>query len=587
MCGIIGIVAKQSVTSQILESLKRLEYRGYDSCGIAVIGNKLEVRKNKGKIEEVAKKENFEKLAGNVGIGHTRWATHGKVNKRNAHPHLDCTKTIAIAHNGIIENYRELKRWLISKGHVFRSETDSEVIAHLVEEALKNSSSFFEACIKAIKLLEGAYAITIIYEKTKELVASRKHSPLVVGIGNEEIFVASDVPAFLPYTNRVVYLKDYDIVHIAPDLSYKIFNLKEMKFVERPVENISLSIKSVEKGDFDHYMIKEIYEQIGTVKLAVAQNKELFSKIAQEIKRANNVYLVGAGTSYHACLMASYYFAQIAKVKTTPLLASEFKNFKNVINRNDLIIAVSQSGETYDVLEAVRSVEAKKIGIINVRGSSLDREVNYSIYLNAGPEICVLATKTYTAQLSIFYLLAQALRNNFDEAKREVANLSQYLYELMAKTKREKIKEIARKLKNAEHLFIVGKGINYATALEAALKIKEVSYIHAEAFAGGELKHGTIALIEKNTPCIVIANKNDEIIENAEELKARGATIIGVAPKNYSVFDYWIKTPDIKNELLYSIINIVPMQLLAYELALLRNCDPDKPRNLAKSVTVK
>lgn len=591
MCGIIGYLGIEEAGKIILEGLKRLEYRGYDSCGIAVIEkDEIKVKKDKGKIEEVENKLGLSKLKGNIGIGHTRWATHGKVCKRNAHPHLDCTKNIAIVHNGIIENYQQIKNWLAKKGHKFRSETDSEVIAHLIEEYSKQMP-FLKACIQAIKSLKGSFALAILNKAEKLLVGARKESPLVVGLSDIGIFLASDVPAFLKHTKKVIYLKDYDIIFCknGGKIKYFIYNAKEGKVVRRKIDRIDWDPEKAEKGEFEHFMLKEIYEQMQTIKLASYQPLDKLKRIANQIKKAKRIFLTGAGSSYHACLVGSYYFSKIAKKLAIPILASEFKNFAEVIGKQDVVIAVSQSGETYDVLEAVRKIKnkAKVFAIVNVKYSSLDREAKASLYLNAGPEICVLATKSYTAQLVVFYLLANALIGREEKAKQEVSAAAKYAYELMARTRREKTKEIAMFLKDKQHIFLIGRGLNYPTSLEAALKIKEVSYIHAEAFAGGELKHGTIALIEEKTPVIVFDSKetHDEIISNALELKSRGGFIIGISPKNHKVFDIWLKVPE--NGMLNCILQIIPMQLIAYYLAKLRGCDPDKPRNLAKSVTVK
>ncbi|OYT42669.1 MAG: glutamine--fructose-6-phosphate transaminase (isomerizing) [Candidatus Aenigmarchaeota archaeon ex4484_224] len=588
MCGIFGYIGFRKASPILLKGIKRLEYRGYDSCGIATLSKKIFVKKGKGKIDEVNKILNFLSLPGNLGIAHTRWATHGKVNDINAHPHLDCSKKIAIVHNGIIENFLEIRKMLERKGHKFESETDSEVIAHYVEELMKEGYSFEEASRFVFLNLKGSFAILAINENEEKIIAIRKDSPLVLGIGENEFFISSDIPALLEFTNKVVYLSNYDFVVLTKN-SFKIENLvgKKRKI---EIEEISFGIEDVEKGNYEHYMIKEILEQSQTIKRAILQNKEKIENFAKEIKKAKKIFLVAAGTSYHASLAASYIFSKYNKIFASAILASEFKHFVNSLNKNDLIIAISQSGETADVLEAVRIAKKKGIKVLaitNVNGSSLTKEADDYLLMNAGIEIGVAATKTYVSQLSLIILLSYALNGKLEDGINKLKAISDISLELTAKSFREYVKKIAEKLKEKEHIFLIGRGLEFVTALEAALKIKEISYIHAEAFAGGEIKHGTIALIENETPVIVFDSKenHDEIISNAIELKARGAFIIGVSSKRNEVFDIWLKVPE--NGIANCILQIIPMQLLAYYLAKIRGYDPDKPRNLAKSVTVK
>ncbi|MBO3840254.1 MAG: glutamine--fructose-6-phosphate transaminase (isomerizing) [Candidatus Brockarchaeota archaeon] len=591
MCGIIGYIGSMNASRIVLEGLKHLEYRGYDSVGFAgVLNGSLIVKKDVGKVDDVHAKLNFLEHNLNLAIGHTRWATHGRVTKTNAHPHIDCGRNIAIVHNGIIENYEELRKELVSKGHVFRSKTDSEVAAHLIEEEMNNAASFEEACFKAFSRLEGAYAILAIGRKDYKIVAIKKGSPLVIGLADHGSFAASDIPAFINYTKKVVYLYDYDMVVLKPDpVFYNIENGNLVK-VERPVQSVEWDAEKARKGEFEHFMLKEIMEQVDTVQRAAAQDKKILEKIANEIKRARGVFLVGCGSSYHACLTASYVFSKVAREHVNVVLASEFPNYEHFLTSRTLIIAVSQSGETYDVLEAIRAGKkrgSKIISVVNVMGSSLARESDAFLLMHAGPEICVLSTKTYTSQIALLNLLAYTLAGKYEEGRRRLKYLWNVIYYLTSANTRNKISRLAEKLMDKQHIFCIGRGLQYPTAMEAALKIKEASYIHAEAFAGGELKHGTIALIEEGTPCIVFVSEESsrEVLSNAIEIKSRGGYIIGISPKNYEVFDFWIKVPECGTE--NPIVQIIPVQILAYQLAVLRGCDPDKPRNLAKSVTVK
>jgi glucosamine--fructose-6-phosphate aminotransferase (isomerizing) len=588
MCGIFGYYGDNNASKILFKGLKMLEYRGYDSAGIAVLTPRIEIKKDVGKIDEVFSKFNFENLVGNIGIAHTRWATHGKVTRENAHPHLSNNKKIAVVHNGIVENYQELKDFLEKNGFVFYSETDTEVIPNLIEYEMRKGKNFEDACKDAFKKLEGNYAILATHEDEKKIIATRNGSPLVIGVGNGEYFAASDIPAFLEFTPKVIYLHDKDFVVIEKEL--KFFNLAEGKEVKREVKSIEWNLEQVKKGNFEHYMLKEISEQVETIQRAINQDEEILMEVDRKIKEAKGVFLAGCGTSYHACLTASYLFSKIAKLHVNAILASEFSNYEDFLTKETLVIAVSQSGETADVLEAVKTAKkkgSKIISIVNVIGSSLHRNSDQVLLMNSGPEICVLSTKTYTSQLAILTLLAYALAGKYEEGREKLRYLWNLIYNLTSESTREYIKKLAEKLKDKEHIFLIGRGLQYPTALEAALKIKEVSYIHAEAFAGGELKHGTIALIEKDTPCIVFVSEENEkeIISNAYEIKARGGYIIGVSSKRNEVFDFWIKVPEVGET--NPICQIIPIQILAYQLAVLRGFDPDKPRNLAKSVTVK
>ena len=590
MCGIIGYVGAKEAAPVIFNGLKRLEYRGYDSAGIAIVdpeGN-TDVRKDVGRVDAINGKMNFLAMRGTIGIGHTRWATHGGVTQKNAHPHISNNRKIVVIHNGIVENYQDIKRMLLGNGFTFYGETDTETIPNLIEFEMRKGKDFETAARDAIKQLEGYYAVLAMYDGERKIVASRDGSPLVAGVGAGENFIGSDIPAFLEHTKTVMYIHDKDFV-VIDDGGIRFKDL-DGRAIERPVHSIDWSLEQAQKGDFDHFMMKEISEQVETVQKAANQDTEALFAVADAMKSAKGVFLVACGSSYHACLSASYIFSKIANMHVNLVLASEFSNYEHFLTPETLVIAVSQSGETIDVLDAVRTARrkgSKVMSIVNVMGSSLHRNSDKVLMLNAGPEICVLSTKTYTAQLAVLSLLAYAVAGRYEEGRQSLQYLWNIIYNLTAANTREYIRKLADKLKDREHVFLIGRGLQYPTALEAALKIKEVSYIHAEGFSGGELKHGTIALIEPGTPCIVFssADNEKEIISNAMEIKARGGYIIGVNAQNNEVFDFFIKTPEVG--LLNPIVQIIPIQILAYQLAVLRGCDPDMPRNLAKSVTVK
>jgi len=586
MCGIIGYISSKTALPIILEGLKNLEYRGYDSVGVTVISDsQLRTKKVVGRVNQLLADSELDKIKGTIGIGHTRWATHGKVCVENAHPHTDCTGEIAIIHNGILENFRELKSELLKKGHTIRSDTDSELIAHLIEEYLKTKPTFLDAFSETLKRLEGSYAILAIKADENVILGARKFSPLVLGIDEHGTFLSSDIPSFLEHTKDVVYLYDNDIIEASPD-GFNVFSNGTK--VHRPIDTIEWDVEHAKKGEFDHFMLKEIMEQTETIQRAIRQDDTVIKQISEAFKNAKGVFFIGCGSSYHACLTGSYIFSKIAKLHVNVCLGSEFKNFEHFLNPETLVVAVSQSGETADTLEAVRVAKKKDCKIltmVNVMGSSLMREGSVSLLLNAGPEMCVLSTKTYTSQVALLTLLAFAVADRLEDGKNEMKNLWLEIYMLMSRNMRERIKTLAHSLVNAEHIYLIGRGLQYATALEAALKIKEVSYIHAEAFAGGELKHGTLALIEDGTPCIVfVSGEKDKVIQNVHEVKSRGGLIIGVSPSRDDIFDFWIKVPEAN--LLDPIVQIIPIQILSYHLAVLKDLDPDRPRNLAKSVTV-
>lgn len=592
MCGIIGYTGYRQASSVAYEALLRLEYRGYDSVGIAIAGvDTIEVRKDIGKVAEVNDKVNFKAMKGTTGIGHTRWATHGGVTKTNAHPHVSNNGEIMIIHNGIVENYQDIKKKLQSEGFTFYSETDTETIPNLIEYEMRQGKSFQQATMDTVKQLHGYYAVLAMHSGEKMIIGTRNGSPLVVGLGKDENFIASDIPAFLEYTKQVQYIHDHDFVVLdGENNEVHFYSTETGEPIERPVHSVDWDMEQAEKGDFDHFMMKEITEQVDTVKAAINQDREILFTVANHVKNAKGVFLVACGSSYHACLTASYLFSKIAKMHVNVVLGSEFSNYEHFLTPETLVIFVSQSGETIDVLDALRTAKKKKssvISIVNVVGSSLYRDSDHNLLLNAGPEIGVLSTKTYTAQLTVLSLLIYTVADRYEEGKHELENLWNMIYNLTSANTREYIKQLSEILQYEDHIFLIGRGLQFPTALEAALKIKEVSYIHAEGFSGGELKHGTIALIEEGTPCIVFSSTDTEkeIISNAMEIKARGGYIIGINHKNNEVFDYFIKVPDVGD--LNPVTQIIPMQILSYQLAVLRGADPDKPRNLAKSVTVK
>ena len=584
MCGIFAYKGKGNATEIVFNGLKKLEYRGYDSWGMAFKqDSKINIIKKVGRIE------NFkEKLPSQThfAIGHTRWATHGSVTEANAHPHLSNNKKIAVIHNGIIENYEELKNFLIKKGYKFISQTDTEVIPNLIQYNMKDNN--FENAVKnTLKKLEGSFAIAAINKDSENIVAARRMSPMVLGLTKDGFFISSDIPAFLEYTNKVISLDDNEMIIINKKI--KIFNFMNNKEIKKEPETISLDFKESKKGKFQHYIIKEISEQEESIKRAIDQDQDFIKNIANQIENAFGVFFVACGTSYHACLSASYLFSKIAKKHINVVLASEFRNYRHFLTENTLVIAVSQSGETADVLDAIMVAKEKHsriVSIVNVPGSSLTKLSDEVIMMNAGQEVSVLSTKSYTSQLAILSLLAYASIGKFEKGKGLIKKSAGYVNDIISKNL-NKLENLADMLKDKKDIFLIGRSLGLPTALEGALKIKEVSYIHAEGLAGGELKHGTLALIEKNVPVIVISTNETRknILNNALEIKARGGFIIGFNSENSEVYDYFIKMPHLEN--MEPILGIIPIQILAYYLAVKRGCDPDKPRNLAKSVTVK
>jgi glucosamine--fructose-6-phosphate aminotransferase (isomerizing) len=586
MCGIIGYVGNREAAPILLESLKKLEYRGYDSFGFATSCNgTIQISKNTGKISE---NETPEILAGDMGFGHTRWATHGGVTVENAHPHTDCSKQVVVVHNGIVENYQDLKKELLERGHTFCSQTDTETIAHLIEEHIQEG---FEAAMKkAIGRIEGRYALVAMEKGSDYMIAVRRGSPLILGVGKGENFVASDIPAFLDHTRNVMYLDDHQMAVIRKD-SIRFFSILDGKEIRKRIVTINWDAEQAKKGDYPHFMIKEIMEQKETIMRAINQDEREIRKIAEEINKAFGTFFIGCGTAGKVCLAGEYIFSKVAKKHVNFCFGSEFPNYHHFLKPNTLMITISQSGETADVLEAVEVAKkegVKVISLVNVMGSTLDRVSDHTFLINAGPEKAVASTKATTAQLALVTLLAYASAGRLEEGKRLLMETASAVNDMLNPRYEDHIKNLAEKICGQENIYIIGRSLNYPMALESAIKIQEVSYIHAEGFAGGELKHGPIALIGKGTPCIALV-ANDEvkkdIISNSMEIKSRGGYIIGISPENNEIFDYWIKVPD--SGVASPIVNIIPVQILAYHLAVLRGCDPDYPKNLAKSVTVK
>jgi glucosamine--fructose-6-phosphate aminotransferase (isomerizing) len=589
MCGIFAYSGKQKNAGElVVRGLKKLEYRGYDSWGVAYEApEKLGLLRKVGKIGEFNLEYN-KMPETTLAIGHSRWATHGGVTEANAHPHTNAEGTIAIVHNGIIENYQELKAELEAKGYVFKSQTDTETIVHLLDFYCK-TDDFVSAAKKTLARLHGRYAVLAVKTGEHKIIAARRGSPLIVGVGENEHFIASDIPAFLEYTQQVMYLDDNEMVVINDKPHF--YNLETQEEVEKRVVTIDLKPESAEKGNFAHFMIKEIMEQKDTIYRAINQNDTDILKLAEEIKKAYGTFFIGCGTAGKVCLAASYVFAKVAKRHVNVVVGSEFPSHQDFLKEKSLVVAVSQSGETADTLEAIEVAKkkgAKVLSIVNVVGSTMDRMSDYTIHIKAGPEKAVASTKATTSQLAILTLLAYACNDDLQEGKRLLIETAGQINDMLNPRYEEHIQKLAEIIKNVESMYVIGKSVNYPIALEAAIKLQEVSYIHAEGFAGGELKHGPIALISEGTPCVVLV-ANDEtrqdILNNAQEVKARGGFIIGISPQQESVFDYWIKVPDAG--MASSLVNIIPIQLLAYHLAVLRQNNPDMPRNLAKSVTVK
>jgi len=591
MCGIIGYCGKKPAVPIVLGALKRLEYRGYDSAGIASLyDGKLLIRKDAGKVDEVIQKQKLADLPGIVAIGHTRWATHGAVTQFNAHPHSDCSGRVAVVHNGIIENNQQLRQQLIKTGHKFTSETDTEIIPHLLEDELKSGCSLEQAVLNIAPRLEGSYAFLVIsLDDPDKIIGTRRNNPLIVGINVPDYYVSSDALAFSQYTDKVMNLEDNEVVMLTQE-GIEFFDPRGNKLVKQ-ARKLDHTWAESHKGGYQHFMLKEIMEQAKVFGQIVHQGEKSFTKIALDILRARQVIITACGTSRYAALVGRYLFSRVGKKFCDVVMASEFGYFADSVDKSTVVIAVSQSGETADIVEGVKAARdagAQIISIVNRPNSILTDLSHQVIYLNCGVEIGVAATKSFLSQLAIFYLLSFSMVDSFDEAIAKLTDLSSEITRVLDWNKSELIK-LSQKLKEKSDFYYIARGINFAIASEGALKLKEISYIHAEGMPAGELKHGTLALIEPGTPVVVICPADYTFLEtlsNAVEAKSRGAYIIGVSDRESDVYDSWVKLPEV-DELLYPMVAVVPLQLLAYYLAINRGCDPDKPRNLAKSVTVK
>lgn len=583
MCGIFGYVGETTnVGDMVLRGLKTLEYRGYDSWGIAVKnGGKIAVEKKIGKIGN----PRLSFAPSDIGIGHTRWATHGGVTTENSHPHLDCLGEIAVLHNGIIENFENLKKELTEKGHKFLSETDTEVFPHLLEDFLK-TNDFPTSFRMAFNKIKGLNAIVGINSKTSEIAAAKTGSPLVVGVSDDGFYISSDSLGIVPHTRKLLFLKDNEMVILGKNLT--LLGLPEGEEKKPDIQTVDWKIEEADMGKFKHFMHKEIYDQPKVIR-EIAEREDEIETLSEIIKKAYGTFFIGAGTAYYACLAGSYFFSKIAKrhVNTTP--ASEFNYLEDFLTDKSLVIALSQSGETIDVVEPLQRASkkgAKIVAITNVLGSTIYRISDFKMLLNAGPEKAVASTKAYLSKLAILLMTSYTLSEKGKVGSDILLNSAEEIERILKNE--DDLKKIAEGIKSSDDIYIIGRGASYPSALEGALKIKEVSYVHAEGLSGGELKHGPIALIERGTPVFVFAPNDetyDATMSNASEIKARGGLLIGVSFKNSSLFDHFIEVKDIEEGSMLA--QIVPLQLIAYFLAVLKGYDPDKPRNLAKSVTVK
>ncbi len=586
MCSIIGYLGISSAAPIIVKGLKRMEYRGYDSVGVATFSeHQISVRKGVGKVIEVNKAAKLDELSGTIGIGHTRWATHGMVTDTNAHPHPSSSGEIAIVHNGIIENHEELKKDLQGRGYNFKSQTDSEVIANLLQYNYDKTKEIKKSIIATVAELKGNYAFVAVFQDGT-LAAARLHEPLIIGVGKEGYFVSSDVLGFVEYTDEVIYPDNKEFVIIDRN-GLKIFDF-DANPVRHQITKVSKEFADAYKGQYAHYTLKEISEQPTTI-LNAGNNTKLEIDLASDlIKHARNVYITGSGTSYNAALIAKFLFSKYAKIKVEPLISSEVQFSPDIFEEKSILIAISQSGESADVLEAVsiaKKTGSKIISVVNMMTSSLVHQSSISMGLNCGPEIGVAATKSFTSQLVVLYKMVDKICDGCIEL--DLTKVSEAIKKIISND--SKIRDIAKRLKDVSDIYVLGRGIHYPIASEGSLKLKELTYIHAEGLPGGELKHGPLALMDSNSYVLII-NPNDstynDTLTSAREIKARGAKIIGISDKPSDVYDYWIDIPSI-NESLYPLVEIVPIQLLAYYAAIDKDFDPDYPRNLAKSVTVK
>lgn len=607
MCGIFGCIARDvKVAPMIHAALKRLEYRGYDSVGVATLyEDKIHIKKDQGKIDEVHRLHNLDDLPGNVGVGHTRWATHGAPYQANAHPHIDCLGEVAVVHNGIIENFSELKAELENSGHKFRSKTDTEVIPHLIEENMKKGLSLVEATREALRRLSGSYAIAVISSREPDkIVCARMESPLVLGLGENAVYCASDIPAFLPLTNKAVIIENGELVVLRAD-GYEVWSIKDWNQVVKEPETIEWTAEMAEKQGYPHFMLKEIHEQPVCLRNTLRLQDQYLDLMATFLDRAGEVFLVAAGTSYHACLAASYMFSELAYLAAHPVIASEFIEQEGMaVNINSTILAVSQSGETADTLSAVdyaRHRAATILGLTNVVGSTLTRISRVYIIQQSGPEIGVAATKTFTSQLSVLAQLALRVaklrgkvgHRQIEEIEKKISQIPD-IVERTIEENEDRAKSIAKKYRDKLVFFFLGRGISSATAMEGRLKLMEIAYIPSIAYPAGESKHGPISLVEPGFPVVFVCPRDETrrmIIGNIMEMKARGAKILSVIEKGdeeiKELSDDCFEVPGSLPKVLTPIAFVVPLQLMAYYIAVEKGLNPDKPRNLAKSVTVK
>jgi len=587
MCSIIGYKGNEHASSVLIEGLKKMEYRGYDSVGIATIElGKLLIRKGVGKVAEVNKSLRLDELPGKLGIGHTRWATHGGIVDSNAHPHLACKSTIAVVHNGIIENYDVLKDELYRSGHEFKSETDSEVIAHLLEEYFEITSDIRLSMIFTCKRLIGSFAFVAIFNSST-LCGARYDEPLIVGVGKDDYFLSSDILGFLNYTDRAIFLDNRDIV-VINDNDISFFNFDGDR-ISRRITQVAWELGEADKGKYSHYTLKEIHEQQQTIVKSMQQDKKNLEKFCDILTGAKDIYITGSGTSYHSALLAKQIFSK-SKIHVETILSSEFQYSSDLLDENSVLLAISQSGETADVIQSVKSAKvmgAKVLSIVNIPTSSLARLSDSYLEVNCGPEIGVAATKSFTSQIALLYYVADIIgrkSNGISSSKELLVNAVSQVLELESQ-----IERVANQIKGSKDVYILGRSLHFPVCLEGALKIKELSYIHAEGMAAGELKHGPLALIDTNSIVIVI-HPNDstynDTLSNIHTIKSRGAKIVGISNKKDSLYDYQITIPTI-SESLYPLVEVIPLQLLAYYLSICNNANPDYPRNLAKSVTVK
>ncbi len=610
MCGIVGYIGKRNAWEVIIKGLHRLEYRGYDSTGVALMQNKLTIYKKAGKVSELESFVSGKNTEGRVGIGHTRWATHGIPSDRNSHPHTSGNSRLAIIHNGIVENYATLKEELQNRGHEFKSETDTEVLIHLIEEIQSQDSLDLKDAVRiALSEVIGAYAIVIMSEdEPEQLIAARKGSPMVIGVGNGEYFIASDASPIVEYTKNVVYLKDNEIAYIKRD-ELIIKNIDNI--IQTPsVHELELKLEMIEKGGFDHFMLKEIYEQPRSIRdcmrgrlYSEAGEVQLggIKEYIEKIKNVDRIIIVACGTSWHAGLVGEYLIEEYSRVSVEVEYASEFRYRNPIISEKDLVIAISQSGETADTMAAIELAKSKGatiFGICNVVGSSIPRITHAGVYTHAGPEIGVASTKAFTAQVTVLTLMAFYIgkqRGVINQS--ELVNLLVELEEIPELVERclelnESIKLIAEAFKDSRNCLFLGRGSGFPVALEGALKLKEISYIHAEGYPAAEMKHGPIALIDEEMPVIFIATKNssyEKVISNIQEVKARKGFVIAIVTEGDTdvkeIADFTIEIPD-TNEAFLPLLATIPLQLLSYHIAVMRGCNVDQPRNLAKSVTV-